>query len=70
MFCASIIAATTCLWSSFTTAAIAPAVAIPPAAALVAVNRRMTGGRIQGKLHLTSRRLLIYVMMYPAAGNR
>jgi hypothetical protein len=38
-FCTSIIGATKWLWS----AAIAPAVAIPAAAALVAVNRRMTG---------------------------
>jgi hypothetical protein len=38
-FCASIIAATKWLWS----AAIAPAVAIPAATALVAVNRQMTG---------------------------
>jgi hypothetical protein len=38
-FYTSIIAATKWLWS----AAIAPAVAIPVAATLVAVNRRMTG---------------------------
>jgi hypothetical protein len=38
-FCASIIAATKWLWS----VAIAPAVAIPAAAALVVVNRRMMG---------------------------
>jgi hypothetical protein len=38
-FCASIIAATKWLWF----VAIAPAVAIPVAAALVVVNRRMTG---------------------------
>jgi hypothetical protein len=38
-FCASIIGATKWLWST----AIAPAIAIPAAAALVAVNRRMTG---------------------------
>jgi hypothetical protein len=63
MFCASMIATTTWLWSSFTVAAIALAIAIPVVAALVAVNRRMmgwmkcpsgwmtrrmTGGRIQG----------------------
>jgi hypothetical protein len=80
MFCASIIAATTWLWSSFTSAAIAPVVAIPVVAALVAVNRwmtgwmkclsgwmtgRMMGGRIPGKLHLTSRRLVIYVIKHP-----
>jgi hypothetical protein len=38
-FCASIIAATKWLWS----VAIAPAIAIPVVAALVAINRRMTG---------------------------
>jgi hypothetical protein len=46
-FCASIIVATKWLWSSFTVAAIAPAVAIPViavvAVALVVVNRRMMG---------------------------
>jgi hypothetical protein len=76
MFCASIIVASTWLWSSVIAAAIAHAVA-SLVVALVAVNRQMTGwmkcssgwmmgrmtvGRIQGKLHLTSRRLLIYVI--------
>ncbi len=46
MFCASIIAATTWLWSSFTAVAIAPAVAIPAAAALVVVNRWISSIRL------------------------
>jgi hypothetical protein len=54
-------------------AAIAPAVAIPAAMALVAVNRLMnvkcssawmTDRTLQRMLHLTSRRLLIYRIIF------